>query len=70
MKSLAQVRRELLSKHKLPQGYKIDCDHGTDNLLVMGPSLGFAITRLAIDSGYYKAEFSASIDALIRAENA
>jgi hypothetical protein len=67
-KTLLQAKTEMLAARESPGRYRIDCDVRTDNLLVCGPTLAFAVTRLAIDKGYHVSFYSPSLDALILAE--
>jgi hypothetical protein len=67
-KTLLQAKTEILALKELPMGYRVDCDGKTDNLLVVGPKLGFCITREAINEGYHTSMFVPSLNALIEAE--
>lgn len=67
-KSLLQAKSEVLAARELPKGYRIDCDGRTDNLLVRGNKLGFAISRRSIDDGCHVTNYPAALDALIEAE--
>jgi hypothetical protein len=67
-KTLEDVRDELLKLRPLPEGYCIECEHNTGNLLVKGPSLGFAITKNAIGNNYYADQYPPTLERLIEVE--
>jgi hypothetical protein len=67
-KTLNDVRNDLLKLCPLPEGYSITCDYRTDNLLVDGPTLGFCVTRKAIDDNLHTRWFGPSVALLIATE--
>jgi hypothetical protein len=62
------VIAELLAIKPLPNGYSMEVDPATDNILVRGPTLGFAITKEAILDNLYKAQYPVCLDRLIEIE--
>lgn len=66
--TLDEAIDECVAVKPLPEGYSIKPSRQTDNLLVCGPTLGFCVTRKAIDDGLIPELWAASLDALVKAE--
>jgi hypothetical protein len=52
----------------LPDGYTMEVDRKTHNILVCGPNLGFCITEKAMTERRYVESFAPCLEALIEAE--
>ena len=62
------VMKRLQKLKPLPQGYRMFAEK-TENILVMGPTLGFAITKESIEDNRYLIEYPPALEALIELED-
>lgn len=69
MNHLVQAKAECLEQITLPDGYRIEPDCKTDNLMVYGPTLCFCVTAKAIAEGMHKRAFVPAFEGLVRLEN-
>jgi hypothetical protein len=69
VKELEQAKDEMLEMMPLPEGYKIEVDTDTRNILVSGKNLGFCITNLAVQAGLHKTTYIPTLQRLIEIEN-
>ena len=62
------VMKQLQKLKPLPQGYRMFAEK-TENLLVMGPTLGFAITKESIEDYRHLYEYPPALEALVELED-
>lgn len=67
-KSYQQVIDELQSIRPLPYGYTMEC-WDSDNIIVKGPSCGFAILRSSIEDNLHQTQYLGTIERLIEIES-
>ncbi|QPF87018.1 hypothetical protein IC762_12260 [Bradyrhizobium genosp. L] len=68
MNNLEKAKAECLQQRDMPEGYKIEPDYKTWNLMVYGPTQAFCITSKAIQERLHLTQFGPAFDALVVAE--